>query len=100
MVSPLRVNRYTKNNYLAPKCPKISFYHYSSKKTPFAAKKIVILFLTLNGRGTAIAGWQDGKCTTYVLRHILVFRLFFSPFDRIFGIYVKFRIVCAEFLLN
>ena len=32
------------------------------KKTPFAAKKkFVILFLTLNGRGTAIAGMARWK---------------------------------------
>ena len=32
------------------------------KKTPFAAKKkIVIVFLTLNGRGTAIAGMARWK---------------------------------------
>ena len=56
MVSTLRVNGYTKDNYFAPECPKMSFSHYSSKKKPICnEKKFVILFLTLKVREAAIA---------------------------------------------
>ena len=81
MVGPLRVNGYSKNDYFAPKCPKIRFSHYSSKKTPFATKKVfVILFFTLNGREAAIAGLARWKIhhlhiTSYLSLLIFVFTI-------------------------
>ena len=82
MVSPLRVNRDTKNDYFDPKCPKIRLSYYSSKKNPpFAKKKVfVILFLTLNERGEVIAGlarWKTHNLhiTSYLSLLLTVFAI-------------------------
>ena len=52
-----------KNDYFHPKCPKIRFSYYSNKEnSPFATKRVfVILFLTLNEWGEAIAGLARWK---------------------------------------
>ena len=48
------------------------FITIQAKKTPFTAKKkFVILFLTLNGRGTAIAS-RDGKIENAPLTYYVI----------------------------
>ena len=91
MVSPLRVNRYTKNYYFAPKCHKIRFSHYSSKKkTPFSTKKmVVILFLTLNGRTATIAGLARWK-----IHHLHITLYLTLPFF-VFALWPHFRYLRA-----
>ena len=99
MLGVLRVNVHTKNNYFAPKCLKIRFSHFWSKKITICNKKVFRSgFLTLKMPDLAIASdWQGGKYITDVLRHITAFGKTKSQFDHIFDIYGKFLIDWSQF---